>query len=480
MAFSKVILNGTTLMDVTQKTVTSASMLSGTTALKNDGTDVTGTIVSKSSSDVTKSGLNVSAPAGYYSSDVSVTIPVAEALNITESTDTSGGTLINVTGVDLSADTVDAAHMETGYTAHDANGNAITGAYQEQPVKYIYTDTDGDDAWNVSGYAKTSVDYGDLADNKFRLWIETTQANTEFTVTVKTGGKLATHYVWGDGNEEDKTIIPTASAATVIGDSYSTNVSHTYSNAGRYVLEISSASNLIGGLDCQNNAYIKGVEIASYIDKWYSTHFSGCTALERITYPALLTDVTTNTSIFSIRECTSLKKAIFRSTSSSIPTFQGCTSLEEFTFPSTLGVVAGDTFSGCTSLRKVNNLENKTITTLKQNMFKNCTSLHEIALPSTLTGFEENGSFEGSGIQKITIPSGVTSMGRYTFQDCASLMEVHMLPTVPPTLYAYSYSAFRGTSPNMVIYVPNGYLSTYQSATNWSTYASQMVEEAAT
>lgn len=45
MAYSKVILNGTTLIDLTQKTVTAANMLNGITALKNDGTDITGTYV---------------------------------------------------------------------------------------------------------------------------------------------------------------------------------------------------------------------------------------------------------------------------------------------------------------------------------------------------------------------------------------------------------------------------------------------------
>ena len=45
MAISKVILNGNTLMDVTQKTVTASTLLQGETALKNDGTDITGTLV---------------------------------------------------------------------------------------------------------------------------------------------------------------------------------------------------------------------------------------------------------------------------------------------------------------------------------------------------------------------------------------------------------------------------------------------------
>lgn len=44
MANAKVVLNGTTLIDLTQDTVTAESMLSGVTAHKNDGTTITGTI----------------------------------------------------------------------------------------------------------------------------------------------------------------------------------------------------------------------------------------------------------------------------------------------------------------------------------------------------------------------------------------------------------------------------------------------------
>lgn len=79
MAFSKVTLNGDTLMDVTQKTVTAATMLSGTTALKNDGTDITGNIASKSSSDLTASGATVTAPAGYYASSASKSVATGTA-----------------------------------------------------------------------------------------------------------------------------------------------------------------------------------------------------------------------------------------------------------------------------------------------------------------------------------------------------------------------------------------------------------------
>ena len=74
MAIAKVILNGVTQMDVTQKTVTSASMLNGVTSLKNDGTDITGNIATNTSSDLTASGATVTAPAGYYASAASASV----------------------------------------------------------------------------------------------------------------------------------------------------------------------------------------------------------------------------------------------------------------------------------------------------------------------------------------------------------------------------------------------------------------------
>lgn len=88
MAISKITLNNVTQIDVTQKTVTPESMLNGVTALKNDGTDITGTIASKSSTDLTASGATVTAPAGYYAeaaskSVSSMTLPTSAAASAT-------------------------------------------------------------------------------------------------------------------------------------------------------------------------------------------------------------------------------------------------------------------------------------------------------------------------------------------------------------------------------------------------------------
>lgn len=44
MAFSKVTLNGTTLMDVTQDSVTEETLVAGETATKSNGVRTTGTL----------------------------------------------------------------------------------------------------------------------------------------------------------------------------------------------------------------------------------------------------------------------------------------------------------------------------------------------------------------------------------------------------------------------------------------------------
>lgn len=65
---------------------------------------------------------------------------------VTTEPDVAGGTIVNIDAVNLAGDTVDAAHLLSGYTAHDSSGAAITGSYT--PQDYIVTVTsDGNGGW---------------------------------------------------------------------------------------------------------------------------------------------------------------------------------------------------------------------------------------------------------------------------------------------------------------------------------------------
>lgn len=135
MAVAKVILNGTTLIDVTQKTVTAGSMTSGTTALKNDGTDIVGSIATKSSGDLSVSGATVTAPAGYYASAASASVSSGSAttpattVTANPSISVSSGGLItaSVSASQNVTPTVSAGYVSSGTPgAVSVNGSATS------------------------------------------------------------------------------------------------------------------------------------------------------------------------------------------------------------------------------------------------------------------------------------------------------------------------------------------------------------------
>ena len=122
MAISKIILNGEVQMDVTSDTAAASNMLNGTTATKNDGTKVTGTIASKSSSDLTASGATVTAPAGYYLANASKSIAAGSAktpattitANPSVSIDSDGLITATVSGSKNITPTVSAGYVSSG------------------------------------------------------------------------------------------------------------------------------------------------------------------------------------------------------------------------------------------------------------------------------------------------------------------------------------------------------------------------------
>ena len=136
MAVAKVILNGTTLIDTTQKTVTAASMLNGITALKNDGTDITGSIASKTSSDLTASGDTVTAPAGYYASSASKAVASGSAA--TPATTITANPSISVSSGGLITASVSASQSVTptvnaGYVSSGTAGTvSVSGSNTSQ------------------------------------------------------------------------------------------------------------------------------------------------------------------------------------------------------------------------------------------------------------------------------------------------------------------------------------------------------------
>ena len=130
-------------------------------------------------------------------------------------------------------------------------------------------------------------------------------------------------------------------------------------------------------------------------------------------------------------------------------------------------------FYFCTALSNISFTAG--ITSIENNAFSLCYSLNSMIIPEGVASIGGN-AFDGAqGLKVLTLPSTLTSIGASAFSGCYGMSEYHFKPTTPPTL-AHS-SAFNNIPSDCIIYVPQGCLSTYQSATNYGNIASHMQEE---
>lgn len=95
-----IVYFGDTLIDLRSDTVTAETLLEGYTAHDASGAVITGTYV-----------------------------PTSSAITVITTPDSHGGVIKEIVAVDISNDTVTASALLQGYTAHDRQGNAITGTY---------------------------------------------------------------------------------------------------------------------------------------------------------------------------------------------------------------------------------------------------------------------------------------------------------------------------------------------------------------
>ena len=120
------------------------------------------------------------------------------------------------------------------------------------------------------------------------------------------------------------------------------------------------------------------------------------------------------------------------------------------------------TFGGCPYLRYVR--LPRTITALPSSFFKSDTALHTITLPSTLQTIG-NVVFYGSGLEELTLPENVTSIGSSALGNIPSMQQLIVLPATPPSCDAnllWNVDAGR-----VQVTVPCEAIGAYRNATGW-------------
>ena len=203
--------------------------------------------------------------------------------------------------------------------------------------------------------------------------------------------------------------------------------------------------------------------------------FKNCRSLTSVSFSSLTT--ITNYVVDSFRGCTSL-------TSVTMPNlttisnrcsglWYGCTALTSISLPklTTVASYSDEIWKGCTALSNVNL---PVLTELGTSEFENCTSLVNVVLPSCKSMYST--SFKGcTSLQKFDMLGSTSGNGirQTNFQNCSSLdtliIRVGSGACVLGNINNFTGTPFASGGTGGTLYVPQALISSYQSASNWST-----------
>ena len=227
----------------------------------------------------------------------------------------------------------------------------------------------------------------------------------------------------------------------------------------------------IGSSAFQNCYRITSLAIPDSVTSIGSSAFSGCYALAPIVIPDGVTSIGAN----AFQYCYAITSLTIPDGVTSIAntTFSSCYALASVVIPDGVTSIGNNAFYNCCAITSLEIPDS--VTTIGTSAFQSCYSLASITIPDSVTSIGGTAFGNCETLTSITIPDSVTSIGGTAFQNCYSVMEYHFEASTPPTLGA---TVFSNIAVGTKIYVPQGSLEAYQTAENWSTYASYMVEEA--
>ncbi|MCL2512766.1 MAG: leucine-rich repeat protein [Oscillospiraceae bacterium] len=265
-----------------------------------------------------------------------------------------------------------------------------------------------------------------------------------------------------------------AGAANVVdsgecGDGFGLNSSWILYDDGHLVIK---GSGNIESFDLPWSPYknkIKSVTIEKGITRisWYA--FSGCSSLESVIIQDGFISIT-NQMFYG---CSSLKSIKIPDSVTFIGNnaFYNCSSLKSVSIPKSTKNIEIDAFSGCSSLEEINVdngnlyfasvegvLFNKSLTSLilcpegKKGVytipagvtsignwaFNDCASLTSVTLPDSMTKIDDYAFWCFSGLTNIEMPNSVTSIGNNAFYCCTGLTSI----TIPESVISIDSATF--------------------------------------
>ena len=146
--------------------------------------------------------------------------------------------------------------------------------------------------------------------------------------------------------------------------------------------------------------------------------------------------------------------------------FYDCDGLTSIVIPDAVTSIGNDAFYDCDNLSSLT--IGKGVTSIGARAFADCDSLTSIIIPDAVTSIGD-GTFSGcSNLKEITLGSSVEQIGSNFIYLCSALESITVAATMPPVMGELEMSVTDYRS--IIVYVPVGSLSAYQSADVWSRF----------
>ena len=156
-------------------------------------------------------------------------------------------------------------------------------------------------------------------------------------------------------------------------------------------------------------------------DELGNSVFKGCSVLTSVTIPSSVTSI----GLWAFEGCSGLTSLIIPSSVTSIErsAFKDCSGLTSLTIPSSVTEIGKSVFEGCSGLTSLT--IPSSVTEIGESAFKGCSGLTSLIIPSSVTSIGSYVFENCSGLTSITIPSSVTEIGGAAFKGCSSLINLY-------------------------------------------------------
>lgn len=264
--------------------------------------------------------------------------------------------------------------------------------------------------------------------NQVPLYIQQTVANG---VTID----------WGDGTAPE----------TLSGTGY-VNTTHTYEQAGDYVISLDPAEGCelgFGKLD------LESMEIYNV--------FGLVNANLKLTgdsiYQFMIYKIIVGKNVSQIQAMA----------------FANLYSLRNIKLSDDVQVISANSFTQCVNLKNIS--LSKNLKTIEQGAFFYCTGLNFIEIPTYMSTIYDSTFYSNVSISQFIIPENIKHIEDSAFGECICVKEYHFLSVAPPSLGGAN--VFFRIPSDCIIYVPKGSAEAYKTATNWTIVADHIQEEPA-